>query len=581
MKEREKKQILEAGKAYSAFLNVVEPYISAWASRKENLEKAFNAEVRRHRKIVNELPENWEDLAKPQFIFGRIFGSPVNLRKFTKAHREELPDLVGDICQSFFENPWWYSIFTVMEDLGDDLFMIYDFVREEENLLLSESVTKFTREGKELFMSLLFQNPLCCQTYGIMNFYSGFQPFDFFYFASMVNPSIYENSGIESVLFLKPIPFYLLYRWSGMPSSGHDKELIIHCSSRMKSRDFDPQSVSSQYAREDAKQVTRWDLSPDDDFFHEVKLYWETDKKLVTLHALGRGRYSEAVENLKGIIEFPEEPRYEATVLMLIACQEILGKRFPGLEYEDSFEPETAPGDQAELDKLNAFLREISEHMNYGKKYDIDALAAKHDIGRESAHTLVEDLQKSAKKYAFPAKGGIDGFEPPPPAAKRRLNRRFVDNDTFDFAVNASTRKLFKAIKPRYEFLTEGDKELSLEELPLFLEDTYFDLWESKNQVTLLYTLYLLKVNGGSFLSVRDYAAEVLNSFGQVLLSDYSDENREIFIDFYGVFCFHILYTFGLVDTDRELQKKDLEKPKFSIKASEFFRQWIQWKQLT
>ena len=158
------------------------------------------------------------------------------------------------------------------------------------------------------------------------------------------------------------------------------------------------------------------------------------------------------------------------------------------------------------------------------------------------------------------------------------MQAQLSKNELFDLVVEESTRRLFRSYKSRLGIIYEKNRVHSLEELPNLLENAYTDLLDTEDQLELLYTLYILRERGNEFQSVRAYAAEVLRTFGQVILDDDSDESVADYADIYGAFCARILYPFGLVDVDGQIRDKDLSHPQFSIKASEFFRSWIRWK---
>lgn len=517
-------------------------------------------------------------MARGQYAFGKVLGSPTTSRRFFKSIREELSREEQLLFESFFDNIWWYALFTVEEKLGDDFYRIYDYTTEGEHIVMSESVTELRREGKRLFLTLLFENPRCCQTYGIVYPFKGFQPFDIFYFASMLNPAVYETSGLASVIFLNPVLFYLLCLYTEVPAVAHGDELVVQCSSRLQVLDFPEAKISSSYSREESKGVVRWRLLGGDDLFQLADLYWDRKKNLVTLHCSGRKRYTEAANLLASTLALPKEPQYEASLPMMVASREIIGKGLPGADYSSLFEKKPSIEEQEELDRMNGVLREFSDAHNYGRPYDIEELSTKHGIPLGVAKEMEHSYQHKWKNDVFQVKGGIEEYKPPPPVVRRKMQGRLSKNELFDLVVEESTRRLFRSYKPRYGFLFKKDRELSLEELPGVMEHMYEDMWETEDQLEILYTLYILREKGAEFHSVRDYAAEVLRTFGQVILEDDDDKTVSEYIDFYGVYCFHILFSFGLVDIDRDIQKKDLSHPQFGIKATDFFRSWLRWR---
>ena len=564
--------------AHSHFLDSLEPLLFEWASRKAKLDKEFNRKIRKWADRIEKLPERWRNLARAQYAFGKIFGSPTTVRKFHRSVRKELTQEGQLIFESYIDNIWWYSLFTVEQKLDDDFFLIYDYSTDQEYILNSKAVSVLTREGKRLFLTLLYENPRCCQTFGIVNAFKGFHPFDFFFFASMLNPEAFKKGGLASVIFLNPVRFYLLCLYTEIPVVAHGDEIVVQCSSRVRVQDFSEAKLGSTCSGEESEGVVRWRLLGGDDMFRFADLYWDREQGLVTLHCSGRERYTEAVNKLESALSLPSEPQHEASLLMMTATREILGMDLPGVEYSSLFEEEPSVEKQAQLDKMNALLGEFAHAHNYGSSYDIEELSTKLGIPLDIAKEMENSYQQKRNGLIFPAKGGIENYKPPPPVVRMKMKGRFPKNELFDLVVEESTRRLFMSYKSRLGIIFDKNRMHSLKELPELLEFAYADVMDTEDQLELLYTLYMLRERGDEFQSVRAYAAELLRTFGQVLLEDDSDESVAEYTDFYGAFCARILYPFGLVDVDGQIRDKDLRHPNFCIKASDFFHGWIRWK---
>jgi hypothetical protein len=120
---------------------------------------------------------------------------------------------------------------------------------------------------------------------------------------------------------------------------------------------------------------------------------------------------------------------------------------------------------------------------------------------------------------------------------------------------------------------------LSLKELPAFIEDLFFEHWDTDTCTILFYTIFLLSKKGTNFIDVRNYSIEFLKLFWQIILPSKDDESIEEFIKSYGLFCFDILYRVGLIEVDRKLDKNESMQALYKIKASPFFFEWIKFYQ--
>ena len=264
---------------------------------------------------------------------------------------------------------------------------------------------------------------------------------------------------------------------------------------------------------------------------------------------------------------------------MELALETILGIKPPAFELEKIFKEEPDPVVDEQLNRLNAMFMEMTENYNRGLEFSADELAKKYDFPLETVLQMQEDFKKHTKKSDIEIQGGFENYTPPPPVVRLRFSEPFQDNSLFEFRSSPTAEGYFRVKLPGLAAdMEELEYEtLTLNELPAFIENLFFEHWNTPNCTILFYTIYLLSKKGEIFLDVKDYAVEFLRIFWQIILPTKAREQIEEFIKSYGFFCFDVLYRVGLIDIDRKLDEERSMDALFKIKASPFFYEWIQF----
>jgi hypothetical protein len=273
----------------------------------------------------------------------------------------------------------------------------------------------------------------------------------------------------------------------------------------------------------------------------------------------------------------PAEPQWTASKNAETAAYMLLGKQMPALAYEKLFAgPPATPSRQEAVKKINAFLTEVSEKLNEGASYSVEDLAAIHGVDPQTAVEVEASIRQSFDKYHIDVEGGLAGIPRIPPEGIRELGARLTGNPLFRFRNAEETQTLFPDVARRVSaLLTEATgkrRPMSLENLPRALEELDFAQWRQERSPVLKYTLMLLCEKGGEFEPVRDYAAEVLRKFWQILLESKTRMNVRRFVKVYGLYCRETLYRAGLVEIREEEPRVDTE---FRMKASAFLGSWL------
>jgi hypothetical protein len=571
----------------SAVLETIEKELLRWAEKRGKALANYFRDLRRLDSIVKELPAEWRAYTASQVAAGSVFANAASARKFRNHYQGRLLQEQAELLRYFERHPWFYTVFSVARHLEGDFHRVHDHASGRRLLLHSPALTQLHREGASLFLSLLFENGACCQTFGPMHYYRGFRPYDFEYLAKALRPAGFRERGLSAVIAARPAPFLLLDRWSEMPLFVHRGEPTCTCSDSVELETFSPDPFSASFDVERRNDVIKCALKGSDSPATSAELYYDGKRRRLVVYASGLNRYRKLVELLAGQIELPSEPYWYASMGMVLAARELAGKQIPAWEYVTRFEeqpagearePEQASAE--ELETINAFLADLTRRRNYGVDYSLEELASTYGLSLESAQQLEAIMDGKEKEFELEIEGGFDGFRPPPPEVREKFRVLPQASELFQLHEGPEVRRLFLDALPRLRASVPGRfaaqaSELELSGLPRLLEDMFFDVWQARDPTILTYTLYLLCRKGDAFHSARDYAAELLKLFWQVLLPEKDRSSIERFIRRYAAFCLQVLHPLGLVEIGGQAERSQSVTGRFRVRASPFFKGWF------
>lgn len=574
-----KNNVINTCRQISEILESLEKHIFLWDYHKEKQFKKFQSEFKKYSSILDELPDNWENMATGQYVLGKILGNPGILKKFFNQNREYLSREEKETVRFFLENPWFYSVFSVINLLNDGFLEIRDIATQQPLLINSENITRMHREGIRMFLCLLFNNGKCHQTYGIIHSFQGFDAADLHSFARMASYLFREKGDLSRAVGHKPLPFFLLDRYARAPVTVHKNKKIRYCFHSIKAPGFNPEEYPQILKIQEKKNLQKCALRGNREPFFPKILYFDKQKRLLHIMAPGIEGYRSIRSMLKNRYPLPAAPDWDCSPMMLSAIEGILGLKPPSASLEQAFETATDPGIEKELAKMNAMIKEMAAMRNRGKEYSLEKLAREHHIPMETARQMQKTLDQVDERLFIELSGGIKGYVPPPPETRMKFRESFRKNTLFTFNNSEKARSLLKINWPSNQGLDEIFKDvgIKLDDLPSLIEDLYFKLWKKKDYTVLMYTVYLLHHNGDSHRQVRDYCAEVLRIFWQVLVPSKDPALMEQFNREYNLFCYSVLHRLGLIELRGTVDTETAVSGKFRFRASDFFREWIQF----
>lgn len=403
---------------FNETLRSLENKIFPWAEKKEKLFNAFINELSIYTEAAEKMPEQWLNMALSMFASSRTFGNPARLKKYLKGHKDELTPEEAEIIRRGMENPWFFSLFSVEESLGRDIFRIYDYSRDKTLILHSPGVESVYRKGTNLFLCLLLDIGVCHLTYALIIYFTGFTVRDIMFFAGMANDYYKKNLDLALAIYNDPIPYMLLYNYAGMPRvMMTDGDLSEYCAHSLKVAGFSPEDYAGKFSIEKKHGIYRCTLEEkreDGRYVFKGTIYYDRHRKLLLIQAMGLNKYRQIKEILADKYNFPLEPAWHASTTMVIALQEILGIKTPDYYYENLFKEAPDPEKSYLTQQLNALTGELVEKFNTGEEYSPQALAEKYDLPVEAVSDLEAALHGMEKRINTAIKNVSKNFPPPP-----------------------------------------------------------------------------------------------------------------------------------------------------------------------
>jgi hypothetical protein len=154
------------------------------------------------------------------------------------------------------------------------------------------------------------------------------------------------------------------------------------------------------------QDVYRLSLNEFGNFPHLAAAYLDERKQLLIATAMTEMGFKAIVDALnKNGINISEEPLIRIHPSMQVTAELVLNKTIQLNPYEKLFAPESTPGQQEELEKINQFLQSVLPILDSGGSPDIEALAKQAGIDPATARQLMEislakmeELKKGGRK---------------------------------------------------------------------------------------------------------------------------------------------------------------------------------------
>ncbi|MCY4484425.1 MAG: hypothetical protein OXC12_16265 [Spirochaetaceae bacterium] len=571
----------------------IEDELLAWGRRRHK-PHAYHRDLRRLRAVANELPDWWHDAATPQVQAAAIMRQPLLMRKFRTHAADLLAPAERNLLRHFGRHPWFWSLLSVTKPLRGDFCRMNDHLSSGNELLMySPAITGLYREGSRLFFTLSFWNGMCCQTFGPLHYFRGYEPFDFAYLARALLPEVLRTQGLEAVVAAKPAHFLLLNRWAETPPLAHSGGTLHVCAHEAR---LDTFAISKNHpgleirGENREKGILKASLKGSNPPMECADVYHDRPRRRLVVVTSALEDYLEIARLLRDQVDLPDEPDWYASMNMVVAATTIAGKEHPALAYERQLEPAPDRDADAALKPVNAFIKELVRCRNVGEEYSLDELATRFGMTMETAREVEASVTRLGERDRIDIEGGIAGYRPPPPARRGQLQALPSRSEVFVLQYGPRAHQAYAERRERIRSLVaeqraagaevsaafDGDgDDPPLTRLPRLLEDLFFASWRAHDPTVLTYTLYLLCQAGDTARPVRDYASELLRTFHQVLLPNSEPAHLQGFIDKYALFCWEILEPLGLVEIEHAVDRGRAAEATYRMSAGPLLNEFV------
>lgn len=362
----------------------------------------FSSRLRReYGHIEEKLPGAWHFGVGEQFIAYKLFGRE-GLAKGLLNHPQvkKRSNRERDYLKSQLFRPWYYAFIRVLEDLGNDLFTVFDLLSQEELLLYSPGIAQYEAEGSHsMYFTLLSYNGQCHQTYGPIAYFRGIQPGDLLFYARQLGENVPDYGVLQEKIAEDPLPFLVLFIGGNFPLTVKGSDIFTITQSEIKLAQVDPVQWQDSFLIEEAGGVyqfglKRWRMSP-----HFCHCYFSLqDQRLIISAGTERG-YERLVEELAKLsLEVPQVPEITVTMAGIIVSEDILQREVELNPYERLFVALPSGQEQETLDKANNFMSLLLPYLNSKEPYDLAELAQEAGIGLDEATDLARFLEERFSK---------------------------------------------------------------------------------------------------------------------------------------------------------------------------------------
>lgn len=540
----------------------------------ERVDRPIAAACRKHSRILDRMPEGFQERLVGALVLYAIFGSePARLRFLRRSgYATEDREAFDALCG----RPWRFAFLQIRERLSEGFFSIHLLGDSDEAVLFSPSIEKIEVDGRPLLLCGLFGDGTCIQSFGPIVSLPAFDIRDVEAFAKLASPDSYAAFGLSGVLGRDPLPFILLAEFGAHRLTFGNSGALQYAAGTFRYREGFAEQAKKLGAAVAAKGGISIDLQPEDRPDSFVKLDLDEKRRSGALAAASAQAYREAARRppLAGLA--PTEPEYLASPPMILAIGEILGKPFPGLGPGRPSEGNAITDENRALQSVNEALREYTGITNrQNVKPDARAIARKHGTDPEQFAALVARFERDLEsRFHIDLPGRLEGFEPPPPEIRFELSKALSESALFVLHDDEGLDRRLAANEALYQpALPRGTRGyITAKRLPGLLERATKEYFGTSARTVLCYTLFLLLETGRDYRPVRDYGSELLKTFWQVLIPDRTADYVADFLEDYARWSRDVLAAFDLAIVEGgDLSGSSAPR----IKRSPFLEDWI------
>jgi hypothetical protein len=562
--------------------------------------------------------EQWYESMMDSFMFSSAFTSPDCISRILRAAYKDGNAPIVRICTLWQDYPSRLSPFFIIAALGDDLYRIWDYEDEQEQLLYSPSLSQMQKEfgsvGKyKLYLVQRVFTGSCWMAFGAYHYWD-LTIEDLDQWAYLLDEKTFEEQGYTAVAVKHFLNFFLIDQVMDIPTVHHRGEKLEHCVRIIEDVKFDPEKMlgtwkvtrrgkslirlsyegitPAERARVRIQRQTLEKFHKDKETYWEDQslrfptVYYHTKQRVLVIEAQTASGYDLAWRLVRASTpNFDENRKYvEPSWAYSPSLDTIIRQnpriRTPWVTYVKPFENKQKATQEStdEMERFNSVLREIQDAHNNGTPFDAQQ-AAKHSGLSSDAiasieksfssimqkHQLVTEIPEADKHFL------LDIAEPSP-AHKDAYRHTLLVSELF--TVNESEQ-----VKQQFDVLTGQRYHDMLAQVPpeIIITELFEHPFEDYDTTVMNTTFQLLLATGEQWTPARTYAVTLIKWFGHVILP-YLSVDYEEFIDLFCAFLVRKLCSHALCEVQSRPSKENRSQGNFLIRGTELLRTLITWK---
>ncbi|MBI9107240.1 MAG: hypothetical protein JEZ04_10905 [Spirochaetales bacterium] len=557
-------------------LENIELRVLSWGTRKLKLDKLFDKVNEDFMYSFEKFPEAWTGLMYSEFFMTKVLANPVNFNKFHKAERDEFSPSEEHLLKLWRKEPPVWSLFLADQAGKKNEFEITDYFTGEKRSLFSPAVNDFYKEeanGCRPFLAFLVRAEAGWETYGIVRHYKSYRFEDFTGFISFLDQPLFEKEGLTGIISKYFAGFLAIDRGMELPEIEIKGEPACLCWSEIMLPDFDPAVFKNELRlsaqEDDFFKFVPYESTPD---AYNFELYFEKDTEEVCMVSTFRRGYDELVSIIGREYVLDPEPDYcfslnfYATMLTETDVEPSLNEWFEIFLEAKAEEEEDAYYDEV-LDDINDLFADAAKAYSNGEEFDFENRASQLGLSSDIALEVQQLADKFSAGNSIEIEGGFE-YPVPPPAKRLQFDLEFDRQQLFLYSYGKETEELFfKSVDEQYD-------ESDYVELDAVIEEEFFLAFEDSGTPIMNSWFYMMCHKHDQWISVRDYAVEILKLFGHIFLPMLETDNKG-FITELSRFAAVELKALGLIDIEAAPRLSKVDDGNYKIKPSKLFRSFI------
>jgi hypothetical protein len=377
----------------------LDAFFIPFVSEREGWHEKIARQIIPYKRVLNRMSKEWAGWLYSQLASHKLFKkNGIGLKYSSHTEILKRSESEQEYLKFQIEHPWRFSYCKIKQNPSKDFYVMQDMLTEESFLLYSPGVGAIKKDlgmEPELWCMLIGFNGECYQTYGTIQYFKGFQPFDIFFFAKKLKSELLFFNEVPDLIDINPVPFLMLWIGGEIPVTYNRDDLMVCCQSEYHVKEMELSGYASDFVIEEKQQVCKLALKGFDEFPHFCACYFVRKKNRLLLSSMTKRGYDALVLALnKHGNDFPKEPDILSTLAMIHTIKDVLNIDIVVNPYEKRFEKKVSPGNDKELAKINSFLKVFIDKVNNKLPYDIEALATAAGIDFATAKSISEDLLK-------------------------------------------------------------------------------------------------------------------------------------------------------------------------------------------